>query len=87
MVNKLFKVKAANKKFLKKRYNLINILYNSTGIPFNTLDGEIGSILDYCINHHYTDKCTLGALFGHLWANHINNFAGDADAFSDNNFL
>ena len=54
----------------KRRYALMNILYASTGIPFNALDKEIGNLMDYCLEHKYNDRCALGALFTRLWKNH-----------------
>lgn len=58
-------------KFKKRRYNILNIMYAATGIPFNSLDGEIGPTINYCIGHDYSDRCVLGACFALLWNNHL----------------
>ena len=46
-------------------------MYAATGIPFNSLDGEIGPTINYCIGHDYSDRCVLGACFALLWNNHL----------------
>ena len=79
---------ARRKRLQRKRYRIINVLYTSTGLPFNYLDNECGDVLDLTLSRGYKERVILGACFGRLWANHtIDDDDSETDCFGDSNFL
>lgn len=51
----------------KNRNLIISALNTTTNLPYNRLENEIGTILDFCLKHNYNNRCTMAACFGVLW--------------------
>ena len=81
------KISTASKRYLQKRYRLMNVLYTSTGLSFNFLDAEVGDVLDLTMSRGYNERIILGSCFGRLWANHTINEFNENDFGGDGNFL